>query len=216
VEPVWDIKERCEANDNREKMEKNMSKIVSALLLTLVFLAGYARAETFDIDPAHSRIGFAVKHMVVSTVQGEFGKFQGTFELDDKDGLAKAEATIDIASVNTRDEKRDTHLKSPDFFDAAMFPEMKFVSHKVAGKKGKYTVIGKLTIKGVTKPVALAGHMAGPIKDPMGNKRVGFRAEGKINRKDYGISFHKLLEGGGFVVGDDVEIILDVEGTPKK
>jgi polyisoprenoid-binding protein YceI len=197
-------------------MEKIMSKTVSALLLTLVFLAGHAHAETFDIDTAHSRIGFAVKHMVVSTVQGEFGKFQGTFELDGKDGLAKAEASIDIASVNTRDEKRDTHLKSPDFFDAAMFPEMKFVSHKIAGKKGKYTVIGELTIKGVTKPVALMGHMDGPIKDMQGNKRVGFRAEGKINRKDYGISFHKLLEGGGLVVANEVELILDIEGTPKK
>lgn len=193
-----------------------MSRFVSVLLLTIVFLAGYASAGTFDVDPVHSRIGFAVKHMVVSTVQGEFMKFQGTFDLDDKDGLAKAEATIGVASINTREEKRDNHLKSPDFFDAVMFPDIKFVSRKVAGKKSKYTVIGDLTIKGVTKPVALSGQMNGPIKDMEGNKRVGFRAEGKINRKDYGVSFHKLLETGGLVVDDEVQIILDIEGTPKK
>ncbi len=193
-----------------------MNRVVSALLLTIVFLAGYASAGTFDVDPVHSRIGFAVKHMVVSTVQGEFMKFQGTFDLDDKDGLAKAEATIGVASINTREEKRDNHLKSPDFFDAAMFPDIKFVSRKVAGKKSKYTVIGDLTIKGVTKPVALSGQMNGPIKDMEGNKRVGFRAEGKINRKDYGVNFHKLLETGGLVVDDEVHIILDIEGTPKK
>lgn len=194
-----------------------MSKIVFTLLLTLVFLAGYARAETYDVDPVHTRIGFAVKHMVVSTVQGEFGKFHGTFELDDKDGLVKAEATVEIASINTREEKRDAHLRSPDFFDATMFPEMKFVSRKVSGKKGRYSVIGDLTIKGVTKPIALSGAMNGPIKDMEGKKRVGFRAEGKINRKDYGVSFHKVLEtGGGLVVDDEVQIILDIEGTPKK
>jgi polyisoprenoid-binding protein YceI len=216
VEPDWDIKERCGRNYNRKKMEKYMSRLVSALLLTVVLCAGYANAETFDVDPAHTRIGFAVKHMVVSTVQGELGKFQGAFELDDKDSLVKAEGAIDVTSINTRDEKRDAHLKSPDFFDAAMFPEMKFVSRKVAGKKGKYSVIGDLTIKGVTKPIALSGHMAGPIKDMQGARRVGFRAEGKINRKDYGISFHKVLEAGGLVVDDEVQIILDIEGTPKK
>lgn len=194
-----------------------MSRIVSALLLTAFFLAGPVNAETFDVDPAHSRIGFAVKHMVVSAVQGEFGKFQGTFDLDDKDSLVKAEATIDIVSINTREEKRDAHLKSPDFFDITMFPDMKFVSRKVSGKKGKYSVIGDLTIKGVTKPVALSAQMNGPIKDMQGLKRVGFRAEGKINRKDYGINFHKVLEvGGGLVVDDEVQIILDIEGTPKK
>lgn len=198
-------------------MEKYMSRIIPALFLTVFFLAASANAETFDVDPVHSRIGFAVKHMVVSTVQGEFGKFQGTFELDGKDSLVKTEATIAIASINTREEKRDAHLKSPDFFDAAMFPEMKFVSRKVSGKKSRYSVIGDLTIKGVTKPVALSGNMNGPIKDMEGVKRVGFRAEGKINRKDYGVSFHKALEtGGGLVVDDEVQIILDIEGTPKK
>lgn len=199
-----------------EKMEKYMSRIISALFLTVFFLAGSATAETFDVDPVHSRIGFAVKHMVVSTVQGEFFKFQGTFDLDDKDSLVKTEATIGIDSINTRDEKRDAHLKSPDFFDAAMFPDMKFVSRKVSGKKSRYSVIGDLTIKGVTKPVALSGAMNGPIKDMQGVKRVGFRAEGKINRKDYGVNFHKVLEAGGLVVDDEVHIILDIEGTPKK
>jgi polyisoprenoid-binding protein YceI len=195
-----------------------MTRFVSALLLSVVLCAGSAGAETetFDVDIMHSRMGFAVKHMIVSTVQGEFGKFVGTFELDDKNRLVKAEGTIDINSINTREPKRDDHLRSPDFFDAAMFPEMKFVSRKVAGKGKKYTVIGDLTIKGVTKPVALTGHMNGPIKDMQGVKRVGFRAEGKINRKDYGINFHKVLEAGGLVVDDEVEIILDIEGTPKK
>jgi len=185
-------------------------------LAAVVLFAPFARAESFVLDAAHTRIGFGVKHMVVSNVQGEFQKFSGSFELDAKNNLASAEATADIASINTRDVKRDTHLKSPDFFDAAKFPEMKFVSKKVmAGDGGRYTVIGDLTIKSTTKSIILTGEMFGPIKGMMGETRVGFHAEGKINRKDFGVNFHKALDSGGLVVDDNVNITLDIEGTPK-
>ncbi|MBI5815869.1 MAG: polyisoprenoid-binding protein [Nitrospinae bacterium] len=184
----------------------------AALFFSLVSLAN---AETFTVDTAHTRIGFAVKHMVISSVQGEFMKFGGSLDLDGKNRLVKAEATVETASVNTREEKRDAHLKSPDFFDAQMYPEIKFQSKKVSIGGGKLTVTGDLTIKNVTKPVTLTGEMSGPIKGMMGETRVGFHAEGKINRKDFGVNFHKLLDTGGLVVDDEVKIILDIEGTPK-
>ncbi|MBI4665621.1 MAG: polyisoprenoid-binding protein [Nitrospinae bacterium] len=187
--------------------------IVSAMALAMA--ASSAHATGFEVDSAHTRVGFAVKHMVISTVQGEFGKFTGSFELDAKDQLTRAEGKVDMTSINTREQKRDDHLKSPDFFDAQMYPEMTFVSKMVTAKGKKYTVVGDLTIKGVTKRVTLTGEMNGPIKDMMGMKRVGFHAEGTINRKDFNVSFHKALETGALVVDDLVQIVLDVEGTAK-
>ena len=175
-----------------------------------------AGAATYDIDPSHTRIGFAVKHMVISVVKGEFQKFSGTFELDEAGVLTGAEAAIDTASVYTRDKKRDDHLRSPDFFDAENHPKITFVSKRITNKGNKYTVIGDLTIRGVTKSIILTGEKLGEATDPWGNHRAGFQAEGKINRKDFGVSFHKVLETGGFVVGDEVTLSLDVEGIKRK
>lgn len=188
--------------------------VLSALSAILFF--GQAPAATYDVDPAHTRIGFAVKHMVISVVRGEFQKFSGTFDINDNGVLTATEATIDVASLNTREEKRDNHLRSPDFFDAENHPEMKFVATKITGKDNKYTVFGDLTIRGVTKPVVLTGEKLGEATDPWGNQRAGFHAEGQINRKDFGVNFHKVLETGGLVVADEVTIELDVEGVKRK
>ncbi|MGK7346088.1 MAG: YceI family protein [Candidatus Nitrospinota bacterium M3_3B_026] len=194
-----------------------MARYRNALILFLAafFLPLPAQAATYDVDPAHTRLGFAVKHMVISTVRGEFQKFSGVFEMNDDGALTGAEASVDVASLNTRDEKRDNHLRSPDFFDVEKFPEMKFVAKEITRDGNGYTVKGDLTIKDVTRTITLTGEKLGEAVDPWGAHRAGFHAEGKINRKDFNVNFHKLLETGGLVVGDEVTIELDIEGVKR-
>ena len=171
-------------------------------------------ASTWEIDSAHSSAQFSVRHLMVSNVRGEFGKVTGTVVYDGKDiGKSTVEATIDASTISTRDEKRDGHLKSPDFFDVAKYPTITFKSTKVekAGKD-KLKVIGDLTIHGVTKQATL--NVDGPSaaqKDPWGNEKSGAEATTKINRKDFGLTWNKALESGGVVVGEEVTITLDVE-----
>lgn len=176
------------------------------------------KAAVWEVDPAHSSAQFAIRHLMVSTVRGEFTKFSGTFTLDDKD-LTKStlEASIDVTSINTRIAKRDDHLKSPDFFDVAKYPTMTFKSKKVeAAGEGKFKVTGDLTMHGVTKEVVLdVTGSTKPIKDPMGKMRLGGSATTKINRKDFGLAYNKALETGGVLVGEEVDITIDVEMTEK-
>jgi len=180
---------------------------VSLLVAPVVF------ASTWDIDPSHSSATFAIKHMMVSNVRGEFGKMKGSVEVDDKDiTKSKAQATIDASSINTRDEKRDAHLKSPEFFDVQKYPEITFTSKSIkkAGNN-KYKVMGDLTMHGVTKEVTLDTEVSPKTaKDPMGNERRFATATTKLNRKDYGLNWNKALEAGGMLVGDDVNITLDL------
>lgn len=188
-------------------------------LPALLALPGQAFASAWDIDTAHSAAQFSVRHLAVSNVRGEFGKITGSVQLDDKDiTKSTVEATIDVTSINTREEKRDQHLKGADFFDVAKFPTITFKSKKVA-KDGtdRLKVTGDLTIHGVTKEVML--QVDGPakaIKDPWGNTKTGVTATTKINRKDFGLTWNKALETGGLVVGDEVAITLDVELQQKK
>jgi len=193
-----------------------MKKTMLALALSALMYASPALAGVYDVDPDHTSIGFSVKHMVVSNVKGVFDKVTGTFTLDDKDQLTGAEASIDAASVNTRNQKRDDHLRSPDFFDVAKFPQVTFKAAAIKAHQVHYMVTGDLTIKGVTKPVKLTGEMVGKVKDPYGNTRAGFTAKGKINRKDFGVNFNALLETGGLVVGDEVDLLLEIEGIERK
>ena len=173
-------------------------------------------AVVYDIDPAHSSAHFSVRHMMISNVKGEFAKVTGTVTFDrDNPGASKVEATIDVASLHTRDEQRDGHLKSADFLDAAKYPEIKFVSTGIK-KDGndEYQMTGDLTIHGTTKPVTF--QVEGPTaeaKDPWGNVKTGATAETKINRKDFGLVWNVALETGGVLVGEDVKISLDVELT---
>jgi polyisoprenoid-binding protein YceI len=169
---------------------------------------------TWNIDPAHSSAQFKVKHMMISNVKGEFTHIIGTLKLDGADITnSQVEATIDAATISTRDPGRDADLKSANFFDVEKFPTLSFKSTRISEKGGgELAVAGELTIHGVSREVVfdVEGPSA-PTKDPWGNTRIGLSATTRINRKDFGLTWNALLETGGLVVGDDVSISLDVE-----
>jgi polyisoprenoid-binding protein YceI len=181
--------------------------------------AGLSMAETYTVDTAHTDITFRVRHMGISHVTGKFERFGGAFTVDSKNVKATSgNLTIDVNSINTSNAKRDGHLKSDDFFDAANHPEMKFVSKEVRDvneKDSTCTLVGDLTIRGVTKPVSLRIKGGGIMKDGWGNERAAFTATGKINRFDYGLKWNKTVEAGGLVVGPEVELNLAFEGVRK-
>jgi polyisoprenoid-binding protein YceI len=196
-------------------------RMLNVLVLTTIgalWIPASASATTWELDPAHSGMEFSVRHMMVSTVKGRFEKIKGTVEFDDKDVTkSTVEVTIDLASVNTNEPKRDTHLKSPDFFDVAKFPTATFKSTKIqkAGKN-KLKVTGDLNLHGVTKPVVL--EVEGPtdaFKTPFGTTVRGVHATGKIDRKDFEIGWNKVLDNGGVVVGNEVSLELNAELTEK-
>ncbi len=196
------------------------STIVSLLAGSLlVGASASALASDWEVDSAHSRVGFAVRHMMVSTVHGTFDKYTGWVAVDDGDiAKSKAHFDIDATSVDTGNPKRDEHLKSPDFFDAAHFPKIVFDSTKVDKHgPGELTLAGNLTIKNITKPVVFTiSNLSAEVKDPWGGVRRGATAQAKISRKDFGLNWNKALETGGVVVGDEVTIELEVEMTKKK
>jgi len=192
-----------------------MRKLAKSLLAVIaVALPGSAFAADYVIDPSHTSVGFTVRHLMVSKVRGSFEKVSGTVKYDPNEPeKIVIDATIDAASINTREAKRDEHLRSPDFFDVAKHPTLTFKSKKakVLGK-GKLEVIGDLTIRGVTKEVTLQVEgLDQEIKDPWGNVRRGATATTRINRKDFGLAWNQVLETGGVVVGEDVDIQIDVE-----
>ena len=168
---------------------------------------------TWAIDPAHAELGFAVRHLMLSTVRGRFGAVSGTITVDENDPRsAKVDVTVDVASIDTRQEMRDNHLRSADFFDAANHPTMHFVSKRIEGDVTKtFKVIGDLTIRGTTREIALDVTFEGRAKDPWGNDRAGFSASGKLNRHDFGLNWNQALEAGGVTVGAEVKLTLDVE-----
>jgi polyisoprenoid-binding protein YceI len=185
-----------------------------AVLAAALLAAPLARAETtpWNMDPSHSHASFSVRHLGISNVRGEFGKVDGALRYDPEDVTrSQVEATVDVTTIDTREAKRDAHLKSPDFFDAANHPKMTFKSTKVekAGDK-KLKVTGDLTIRGNTKPVTLDVELNGPIKDMQGAQRVAAVATGKIDRHEYGLKWNNMLEATP-VVGDEVSIELAAE-----
>ncbi|HEY5475783.1 MAG TPA: YceI family protein [Tepidiformaceae bacterium] len=167
----------------------------------------------WTMDPTHSSIEFSVKHMMISTVRGRFREFGLTAELDPADlSKANAQVSIDVDSIDTREEGRDKHLRTADFFDAANHPTINFVSKRFEPKgDGEISIIGDLTIRGVTKEVTLKGEVSGPQKDPWGGIRMGLSAEGQISRDDFGVNFNAALETGGFLVGNNVKILIEAE-----
>ncbi|MBI3947904.1 MAG: YceI family protein [Armatimonadetes bacterium] len=189
----------------------------AVLLFTLALLTAPALAETFEIDPVHSNVGFRIRHLV-SRVSGSFNQFEGTITFDEKrPAKSSVSVTMDAASIDTRNTRRDDHLRGPDFFDAAKHPKLTFRSRQVkAAGKGRFKVLGDLTMHGVTKPVTLDVEYGGQTADPQGGKRVGFSATTRLNRKDYGIIWNRVLDAGGTVLGDEVEINLDIEAIVKK
>jgi polyisoprenoid-binding protein YceI len=199
-----------------------MKNWISRTLIVLVVVIAAplaASADTWQIDPVHTTVGFSVRHMTISTVRGQFNKVAGTITANDNDpATAVIEATIDTASIDTHSPDRDSDLKSANFLDVAKYPTMTFKSKKIeAAGPGKYNVVGDLTLHGVTKEVTLVVEATGaPIKDPWGNMRAGATATTTINRKDFGLTWNKMIDAGGAVVGDAVAVEIDVEAVKKK
>jgi polyisoprenoid-binding protein YceI len=192
------------------KMNNLLSSI--ALASTLLALPALAEPTEWAIDATHSNIGFTVSHMVVSEVDGKFKTYTGKALLDEAD-LTKStvEFSADVASIDTGDAKRDEHLKSPDFFDAAKFPKLTFTSTKIT-KAGKgYKLKGNLTIHGVTKEVTLDATVSAAVKNPWGKLVRAVKITGKVKRGDYGLSWNKTLDQGGVLIGDDVTLNLKLE-----
>jgi polyisoprenoid-binding protein YceI len=198
-------------------MKPWISKTAIAIAI-IVALPVLAHADTWQIDPAHTNVEFTMRHMMISNVKGQFQKTSGTITANGTDpASAKINATIDATLIDTRVDRRDAHLKSPDFLDVAKFPTITFKSTKVeAAGPGKWKVTGDLTLHGVTKPVVLDVEGTGaPIHDPMGNTRAGASATTKIRRSDFGLIWNKALEAGGVMVGDEVAISIDLEAIKK-
>ncbi len=194
----------------------NLKKPV--LLLFAMLVAVPAMAATYDIDPSHSSVSFKVKHLAISNVKGSFTSFNGTFDFEPGEpGSSAVEASIDLASVDTGNGDRDDHLRNADFFDVKNNPTMVFKSTGVkmdSEDEGK--LMGTLTLNGKTLPVTLDLEVNGTVTDPWGNDRAGFSVSGKIDRRDWGLTYGKAMESGGLVIGHDVKITLEVEGIKKK
>ncbi|MEP7380508.1 MAG: YceI family protein [Gemmatimonadota bacterium] len=171
--------------------------------------------STWAIDESHSHVEFAVRHMMVATVKGRFADVKGSVEWDGSN-LESAVIVVEIPidTIDTKNQQRDAHLKSPDFFDVATHPAMSFQSTKIRlGSGSEFTIEGNLTIRGTTKPITLAAESNGQVRDPWGMDRAGFSATGKIDRLDYGLNWNAALETGGFVVASEVKITLEIEIT---
>jgi polyisoprenoid-binding protein YceI len=173
---------------------------------------GYV-AGTWVIDPIHSDVSFTVRHMMISKVRGRFSKFEGTIRTGDDFADSSVEASIDMGSIDTNNEQRDGHIRSADFFDAATYPTMSYRSLRVRPSGDGYVVEGDLTLHGVTRGVDLALDLNGFTKDPYGGTRAGFTATTEIDRKDFGINTNLPMDGGGAVVGDKVQISLEIEAV---
>lgn len=185
--------------------------MILALVLSLL---SPARAASYEIDATHSYVGFSVMHMTISNVRGEFGAVTGKVDFDDANvGTTKASASVTVASVDTRDAKRDAHLQAADFFDAAKYPSMSFASKSVKNATATgFDLVGDLTIRGVTKEVTFhVAPFSAEIKDPWGNTKRATHATARINRQDFGVNFGALLDNGGYVVANDVDIELNLE-----
>lgn len=192
-----------------------MKKIMQgfALCAAILFMStAVSFAEIYTIDPAHSEIGFAVKHMTVSTVKGSFPEVAGAIQFDPANPTqTTAEAVIQVASINTQVAKRDEHLRSPDFFDAEKYPTITFKTTAVTEGETGYTLVGDLTIHGTTKNVSIPCVINGPVKAPNGTEVIGLSGETTINRQDFGVLWNKTLDTGGFVVSNDVVVTVNIE-----
>jgi len=198
------------------KPMKLLSLSTAAVLFSSIALASTSfKPGKYEIDTAHSTVGFEVQHLVISSVEGKFNTFNGTIDLADKLEKSKVEVTIDTKSIDTGNNKRDDHLRSADFFDANKIPTMTFKSTSVKGTLDNLEITGNLTMKGVTKKVTLKGKYLGAVKDGYGNEKVAFVAETELNRKDFGLNWNSMVEAGP-VVGDKVNVRLKIQAAMKK
>jgi polyisoprenoid-binding protein YceI len=169
---------------------------------------------TWSVDPAHSEVGFAVKHMGIATVRGEFTEFEGTLEIAEDLSSAKAYGTVKVESVDTSEPQRDAHLRSADFFDAAEFPELSFESTEIeALDDEEFRITGRLTLHGITNEIVLHADVQGTDIDPWGNERVGLEVTGQLSRGDYGMKFNQALGSGNMLVADKVKLTLDISAV---
>ena len=189
------------------------NKTLSGLTAATFLLLSHANAaDNYKIDPAHTSVGFSVRHMGVSNVKGHFDEFAGSVVLDNG-SIKEATATIQVKSVNTGIEKRDNHLRTADFFEATKYPEITFKSRRVEKSGDQTILIGDFTMRGVTKELRLPVTVNGPIKDPQGNSRIGLEAKTTVNRKDYGMKFNAVMETGSLMVGEEVTIEINAEAV---
>lgn len=172
-------------------------------------------AGTYEIDPSHSVVEFVVRHLGLAKVRGRFNSFQGTIEIGDDPTDSAVDVSIEAATIDTRDDKRDEHLRSPDFLDAATHPTLEFHSTTVRRQGDDWKMDGDLTIRGVSRPVTLDLEFEGAAEDPWGNARIGCSATTEVNREDFGLNWNQTLEAGGFLVGKQVRIELSVEAVRK-
>lgn len=188
-------------------------RIRSLLLLAFASLALTAAhaTDTYKIDPAHTSLTFSVRHMGLSNVKGHFDEFTGSFAFDGN-VIQQAEATIQVKSINTGVAQRDAHLRTPDFFDAAKYPEITFVTKRIETEGNQTVLVADFTMRGITKELRLPVTFSGPARDPWGNTRIGLAAVAKINRHDYGINFNAALETGVAVVGEEISLEINAEG----
>jgi polyisoprenoid-binding protein YceI len=204
-------------------MNKLFVKKAGFMGVLVMGMMGCLQAAHYEIDQAHSEVGFRIRH-IVSRVRGRFDSFSGTIDFDEKNPITTAaDVTIKTASINTNNEKRDQHLKSPDFFNAEKFPEMTFKTTKFIGTtklgptgEGELQMIGELTLLGVTKPVTLDITMRGTANDAKSRTHAGFSASGKLNRKDFGMTYNKVMDSGGVMLGDEVELLIEIEAVQTK
>ena len=173
------------------------------------------RTDRWEIDSSHSSVHFSVRHLVIAKVRGTFARWSGTVQVPDGDfSKATVAVTIDASSIDTGVAQRDAHLKSPDFFDVAQYPELRFVGKRVQPRSGAdIDVVGDLTIKGITREVVLRVEQLGQAKDPWGNLRAAFSAKTSIDRKDFGLTWNQVLETGGVMVGDRIEIEAEIQAV---
>ena len=206
-----------------EKLNKQTSmhiKKTITLLTTLLLLNSFAfAADTYKVDPAHTSVTFSVRHLGINNVKGKFNEFEGALVLEGET-LKEASGTIQAKSIDTGVEKRDNHLRSADFFDTEKYPTISFKTKRIEkGGDGQTVLIADFTMRGVTKELRLPAKMSKPTKDPWGGVRVGLEAKTKLNRKDYGINYHEVLETGAMAVGEEVELEINTEAvkesTPK-
>ena len=193
-----------------------MNKLILSAALTLSSLSF---ASTWEIDTAHAAANFSVKHLTISTVNGTLGDVTGKVEVDDKDVTkSKIEASVDVKGINTKQSKRDDHLRSPDFFDVEKFPAVIFKSTKIEkGEGSKLKITGDLTMHGVTKPVVLDGELTAEVANPFSAAKTrGFSGSTTINRKDFGLTWNKALESGGVIVGEEVKVSIEAEVVKKE
>lgn len=180
----------------------------------LTWTVAEVRAAEYEVDPVHSTVAFAIRHLGIADTRGVFTNFTGTVSHDPATpGAFKARGTVAVAGIDTRNRMRDEHLLAAEFFDAAQHPEIRFETTGARREGAEWIVTGRFTMRGVTKEITLRGEIAGPIVDPMGKSRIGLRATTKINRRDYGMTWSKNLDKGGAMIGDEVTISLDIEAV---